>query len=75
MMANRFSGRRAGVAWNAVVAEGIRLHNNANVLCLPADYVSDAEAYEILHVFLETDFEGGRHERRIEKMMAFDAKD
>ncbi|HAB90229.1 MAG TPA: ribose-5-phosphate isomerase, partial [Bacteroidetes bacterium] len=49
-------------------AELGRLHNNANILCLPARFMTDVEAYRSLKVFLSTAFEGGRHERRVSKI-------
>lgn len=66
--ANRHPGVRAAVAWNAEVAELARTHNDANVLVLPARFVSEAEGVEILRRWLTTGFEGGRHARRVEKI-------
>ncbi len=69
MVANKYEGVRAGLCWSKEIAELIRKHNNANVLSLPARFISTKEALEIVKVFLETDFEdGGRHERRVEKI-------
>ena len=69
MVANKHEGVRAGLCWSKEIAELIRKHNNANVLSLPARFISIKEALEIVQVFLETDFEvGGRHERRVEKI-------
>ena len=69
MVANKYEGVRAGLCWSKEVAELIRKHNDANVLSLPARFISTKEALEIVQVFLETDFEdGGRHERRVEKI-------
>ena len=69
MVANKYVGVRAGLCWSKEIAELIRKHNNANVLSLPARFISTKEALEIVQVFLETDFEdGGRHERRVEKI-------
>lgn len=68
MTANHHDGVRAALAWNAEVAELARQHNNANVLCLPARYISDDEAYAITEAYLNAAFEGGRHERRVEKI-------
>ena len=68
MVANKYEGVRAGLCWSKEIAELIRKHNDANVLSLPARFISTKEALEIVKVFLETDFEdGGRHERRVEK--------
>ncbi|HEU4828511.1 MAG TPA: ribose 5-phosphate isomerase B [Gemmatimonadales bacterium] len=63
--ANRHRGVRAAVAWNGEVAKLAREHNDANVLVLPARFVSEDEAVAILRTWLETDFEGGRHARRV----------
>lgn len=66
--ANRHRGVRAALAYNADVAELARRHNNANVLALGAKYLSPAQAWEWVKIFLETPFDGGRHERRVKKM-------
>jgi ribose 5-phosphate isomerase B len=66
--ANRHPGVRAAVAWTAEVAKLSREHNDANVLILPARFVSEAEGIEILRTWLDTGFAGGRHTRRIEKI-------
>ena len=69
MVANKYKGVRAGLCWSREIAELIRKHNNANVLSLPARFISTENALEIVRVFLETDFEeGGRHERRVNKI-------
>ncbi|HEU4995616.1 MAG TPA: ribose 5-phosphate isomerase B [Gemmatimonadaceae bacterium] len=67
-VANRYPNVRAAVTWSPEVAELARSHNDANVLVLPARFVSDADAVEILRTWLETPFEGGRHERRVVKI-------
>lgn len=66
--ANRHKGVRAAVCWNEEVAALCRQHNNANVLCLPARFISNQQAEQFVNIFLSTQFEGGRHERRVEKM-------
>ena len=66
--ANHHAGIRAGLAWNTEVARLVRQHNNANVLCLPARFITIEEAKQCIEVFLETPFEGGRHERRVAKI-------
>ncbi|HLZ46357.1 MAG TPA: ribose 5-phosphate isomerase B [Gemmatimonadales bacterium] len=66
--ANRFPKVRAALAWNEQVAELSREHGNSNVLVLPAQFVTEEQGVNILHKWLETDFAGGRHERRIEKI-------
>jgi ribose 5-phosphate isomerase B len=66
--ANRHHGVRAAVAWTPEIAKLARAHNDANVLVLPARFVSEREGIEILKAWLETPFEGGRHERRVQKI-------
>lgn len=66
--ANKHQGVRAAICWNEELAALARQHNNANVLCLPARYVSTELAENILDRFLHTSFEGGRHERRVGKI-------
>jgi len=68
MAANKHEHIRAAVCWNKEIASLARKHNDANVLCLPARYISEKEAEEIIDTFLTTDFEGGRHEQRVEKI-------
>ncbi|MCS7086135.1 MAG: RpiB/LacA/LacB family sugar-phosphate isomerase, partial [Bacteroidia bacterium] len=68
MSANRHSGIRAGVAWNAEVAGLLRRHNDANVLCLPARFIEPDEALAATLAFLTAEFEGGRHLRRVQKI-------
>jgi ribose 5-phosphate isomerase B len=67
-VANRFPHVRAAVVWSPEVAELARRHNDANVLVLPARFVSEREGLDILHKWLDTKFEGGRHARRVEKI-------
>ena len=67
-VANRYPGVRAAVAWTPEIAALARKHNDANVLVLPARFVSDEDAIAILKAWLDTDFEGGRHTRRVEKI-------
>jgi len=67
-VANRYPRVRAAVVWSPEIAELARSHNDANILILPSRFVSDEEALEILRRFLATPFEGGRHERRVEKI-------
>lgn len=66
--ANRWPHVRAAVAWAPEIAKLAREHNDANVLVLPARFLSDEDAVRILDTWLSTPFEGGRHERRIEKI-------
>lgn len=66
--ANRFPNVRAAVAWKPEVAELARHHNDANILVLPARFVSEDEGVEILRRWLEAPYDGGRHDRRIAKI-------
>lgn len=66
--ANKFAGVRAANCNDSVTAEFSRLHNDANVVCLSADQLSDQLAEQILQIWLSTDFEAGRHARRLEKI-------
>jgi ribose 5-phosphate isomerase B len=68
IVANRYPGVRAALAWQPVIGELSRKHNNSNVLVLPARFMSDDEAIETMKVWLDAKFEGGRHERRVEKI-------
>ena len=67
-VANRYPHVRAAVAWSAEIAALARKHNDANVLVLPARFVSEEDGVAILKAWLDTPFEGGRHERRVEKI-------
>ncbi|MEI8273150.1 MAG: ribose 5-phosphate isomerase B [Paludibacter sp.] len=71
MTLNKHKGIRAALCWIPEIATLARNHNNANVLSLPARFVSYTEAVQIIDAFLNSDFEGGRHQRRIEKMDEF----
>jgi ribose 5-phosphate isomerase B len=66
--ANKHQGIRAAVCWQEDLAELARRHNNANILCIPARFVSIELAEKILDKFLHTDFEGGRHATRVNKI-------
>lgn len=68
MTLNKHRGIRAGLCWKPEIAELIRQHNNANILVLPARFISNDEALAIVDKYLSTPFEGGRHERRIAKI-------
>ena len=68
MTANHHQGIRAALCWMPELAKLAREHNNANVLTLPANYISEHLAYETLETFFATDFAGGRHQRRIAKI-------
>jgi len=68
MTANKYQEVRAGLCWTKEIVELIRQHNNANVLCIPARYTSIPQALQMVNTFLETPFEGGRHQNRVDKI-------
>lgn len=68
MTANKHQKIRAGLCWNKEIVHLIRSHNNANILCIPARFTAIQQAIEMVDVFLNTEFEGGRHQTRIDKM-------
>jgi|TARA_B110000305_G_C19402444_1_gene620861 ribose 5-phosphate isomerase B len=68
MSANKHQGIRSALCWNKEVCKLSREHNNANILSIPARYVSIDKAIEMIEVFINTPFEGGRHLRRVEKI-------
>ena len=65
---NKHQGVRAGLVWSPEISELIRQHNDANVIVLPGRFIDNKTAEKILDVFFKTAFEGGRHQRRIEKI-------
>lgn len=68
MTANKHKGIRAAICWNTELADLARQHNDANVLVLPARFISEELGLEIVKSFLNNEFEGGRHQRRVEKI-------
>jgi ribose 5-phosphate isomerase B len=68
MTANKHQGIRSALCWQVDIAEMARLHNNANIIALPARYISEEIALKCIDIFLSTDFEGGRHADRVEKI-------
>ena len=66
--ANKHAGIRAAICWTAELASLARAHNDANIVCIPARFVSESDARAIVDVFLSTSFEGGRHARRVGKI-------
>jgi ribose 5-phosphate isomerase B len=66
--ANKHQQIRAAICWENEIAKLARQHNNANIICLPARFVALDDALEMTHTFLTTDFEGGRHQKRVEKI-------
>lgn len=65
---NKYPGVRSALCWTTEIAALARQHNNANVIAIPARFVSNTLALEMVKVFFETDFEGGRHSRRVDKI-------
>ena len=68
MSANKHKGIRSALCWNKEIAELARLHNDANIIALPARYITEQEAESCVDVFLKTKFEGGRHADRVKKI-------
>jgi ribose 5-phosphate isomerase B len=74
MVANKFKGIRATACWNAYTAEMSRRHNDSNCLTLGGRVIALPEALKILQVWLKTEFDGGRHQRRIDKLKAIEER-
>lgn len=68
MSANKHQKVRAAIAWRRDIAELAKQHNNANILCLPSRFISQEEAMDCVNGWMEAEFEGGRHERRVNKI-------
>jgi ribose 5-phosphate isomerase B len=68
MVVNKHPGIRSALCWNEEISRLARAHNDANICALPGRFISESEAYLIVKAFLSTEFEGGRHQRRIEKI-------
>lgn len=68
MTLNKHQKIRAALCWEPELAQLARAHNNANILVMPGRFISNEKALEIVKTFLSTDFEGGRHQRRIDKI-------
>ena len=68
MTANKYKEVRAGICWNEEIVKLVRQHNNANILCIPARFVSLEKALEMVETFINTSFDGGRHQLRINKI-------
>ena len=67
--ANKHKGIRAAICWGEEIVKLAREHNNANIICIPARFVREGDAEKMLQLFINTHFEGGRHQRRVEKMV------
>lgn len=70
MTANKYQHIRAALCWNPEIAQMAREHNNANIICLPGKYLGEEEASQIVETFLKTEFQGGRHLRRIQGIVS-----
>ena len=70
MTANKYATIRAGICWNPEIVSLIRQHNNANILCIPARFTTIETALEMVDLFLTTEFEGGHHQNRINKIQS-----
>lgn len=68
MVANKYQGIRSGLCWEPELAEMTRLHNDANVLAVPARYIPEEKGLAIVDAFINTEFEGGRHQKRVDKI-------
>ncbi len=68
MTANKYKNVRAGVCWTNEITELTRLHNDANIICIPARFTSIPQTIKMVDTFLETEFEGGRHQTRVDKI-------
>ena len=68
MTANKYKNVRAALCWNKELAILSKSHNNANIVCIPARFIQKEEALEIIKKFISEEFEGGRHERRVNKI-------
>jgi len=66
--ANKHQGVRAAICWGEEIVKVAREHNDANVICIPARFVREGDAEKMVQIFLHTQFEGGRHQRRVEKI-------
>jgi ribose 5-phosphate isomerase B len=66
--ANKHQGIRAAICWGEEIAKLAREHNDANVICIPARFVREGDAEKMVEIFMQTEFEGGRHSRRVEKI-------
>ena len=68
MTANKHEKVRAALCWSEEIAKLAKQHNNANIVCIPARFISKEDALQIVRSFIDTKFEGGRHERRVNKI-------
>ncbi|HWC54116.1 MAG TPA: ribose 5-phosphate isomerase B [Chitinophagaceae bacterium] len=66
--ANKHQGVRAAICWGEELSKLAREHNDANIICIPARFVREGDAEKMVDIFMHTEFEGGRHQRRVEKI-------
>lgn len=71
MTANKYTKVRCALCWNKEIAELARMHNNANVISIPARFTAIEQAIQMVNTFLNTEFEGGRHQKRVDKISCF----
>lgn len=69
MTANKYANIRAGICWSNEIVSLIRQHNNANILCIPARFTEIEDVLKMVDTFLNTEFDGGRHQNRINKIL------
>ena len=69
--ANKHQGIRAAICWGEDLAKVVREHNDANIICIPARFVREGDAEKMVDIFMHTNFEGGRHKRRVEKIACY----
>lgn len=68
MTANKHTGVRAALCWNKDITTLARQHNNANIICIPSRFIDEKTAVEMIEIFMKTEFEGGRHAKRVNKI-------
>lgn len=66
--ANKHQGIRAAICWGEEIAKLAREHNNANIICIPSRFVREGDAEKMVQIFINTEFEGGRHQLRVDKI-------
>jgi ribose 5-phosphate isomerase B len=71
--ANKYKGIRAALCWNPEIAIRARHHNNANIVCLPSDFMDSKQAEQTIENFISNEFDGGRHQRRLDKIAAIES--
>ena len=72
--ANKHQGIRAAICWGEELAELARKHNDANIICIPARFMREGDVEKMIEIFMHTDFEGGRHQKRVSKIALHDGQ-